>query len=53
MNQLLKEAVIFLLKQEIEFLENTPYESQSDEDKGKRRRAIEETDKLLEKLENE
>ena len=52
MSQLIKEAIIFLLEQEIEFLSaNDPVET--DEAFGKRRQGLNEAERLLEKLKND
>jgi len=52
MSKLLKEAVIFLLKQEIESLSGHDH-AETDEVFGKRRQGISKADELLEKLKNE
>jgi len=52
MSQLLKEVLIFLLEQEIEFLSGSDH-AETDDAFGKRRRGISKADKLLEKLKNE
>ena len=52
MNQLLKEAVIFLLEQKIESLSGQDH-AETDEVFGERRQGINKASEFLEKLKNE